>query len=341
MEWTSHWNGTEWRLSYEGAKLRLRSEIRAHPDGSHEAVNKLDRISGSEWIPLSTDEAAQLSAIERGWVWMVWPQRVGAERMVGFRGFSAIDGEIEQLFFSGLRLRSKDGMRELREPAEAERSFLLSPEEAEIFSKRVKDAGGEIKRAPSWMSVTDEALMMIRDHLTALEALLAADLETLNEADRGDLSGEIEFDQRGGEIRERVERAISLTRSASDGLGFSASDSTQRAQALLKKRELSAAAARVDELLAARERAERIFSRQIAAASERGPKRSPVSEIALRLLMRDLAELWRAEGVSLRETETGIIVRLDDEEIELSRTISKLKRSAPARQDDWPNDEEL
>jgi len=306
-----------WSASPEGADVCLRTRLEQRTAGHGENVFFVRR--GQDWVPVRED---QLAPEQRALVWKLWPQRIDGREFVAFRGLRVVDDFLLAGPLAGLALHDLHG-RPLADPRGAGEVFLLTPQDAQAFARAVRAIGGRLERIDSWLPEIEQSFAGLDESRRLLQLLLQRDLEFLAQLERGDHSGQLDFDARGKQVRELVARArhlVSQMRRDMEELSRTSTATRARGEELIER--AGVLLHEVDALGEARSRLEEHVARLMRRNEGRSDSSTRLPDLALEVLLRDLAELWRAAGHEVENEDGRLIVEAAGLRLEIGRQIA-------------------
>lgn len=293
-----------WDEEAERAIFRLDARL-AFANGRVEASNQLYRLDSKGGWQAITDEG-NLSAVERGLVWITWPTTLQGNHYLSFKGVRVIDSLSLQLL-RGLKALSPDGDF-LEDPRTAGHVFLLEQADAKIFGIRVKGIGGLIMRGDPIPQNALKALETLHGAVRELKRLQNLDAQTLVEARSANLSGAASFERRASQWRDILKRAQSLEqgeRKALIPLTEQGGSTRERSQAKAILKESNKLRALCEALYEERKRLEGELARLASS--------SPAEALSARrtLLFREIGRLAREEGFEVEEIPEGARIHFE------------------------------
>lgn len=299
-----YFDGERWSEEGRGANVRIESSLELAP----RAHNQLSVRDENGWQPLGDGDS--LSPIQQG-LWVeVSPAQRGALQLLAFRCARFVDEALLNGPLRGLRLLDDLG-EPMEEPLRCGGRFLLSAEDGRVFAEAVKDAGGAVTRGATDIERRTAQVTAMEEEFDSMTRLLDADLDFLDEVAQNNFAGQIQFDERGRDIRNRgadfKQRVGELSRRLEQEIEREV-QSDVRALLMQLQDRLEVLDDSVDELRHARSRAEHLLSRKLAVGS-------PVSKmpsVARQLLIRDLERLAHEQGLASEEADGGVVINLPE-----------------------------
>lgn len=196
-----------WDESPIGASFRVDASYaeKLVPD----PVNSVFRFEEGQWILI--EDAEEVPTVGRGLEWTIWKTIVGGKEFVACRGLLVVDKSVT-LLLAELPVFAEDGSAQ-KDLLACGQTFLLELDDAKIFSQRVADIGGSIKRgspAPSEITDAVRECRSIRDQFIDLKVLDDAALNLIRDNDMSELP---EFEERGVTYRSLTKKLSQLLRS--------------------------------------------------------------------------------------------------------------------------------
>lgn len=298
---------TGWTENPEGAVIRLDAYLSVRQLAESRNLVRVPDGRGGWTVP---HDETKLSPVQRGLVWSGWRTMAGGKEYLAFKGVRVVDDEVAKLL-DGLTVRAETGAR-LDNPQSAGHLFLLSVDDAAVFHKRVKDAGGEVLRGTPVPEDVTAAMRTLKQCAEQMRALSEQDEAVLDEARSGDFSGQASFERRHGQYAALMQRARDVheegTR-ALRSLGAPGRSADDQARALSLDVQLSADMGACVTAYEQREGLERELARELAMAQG---KLTVVASPAQRLLMfRELGRVAREEGLQVEDTADGVRVQTE------------------------------
>lgn len=309
--------GEGWSDDPAGATLRLDVQVREAVE--LEAVNRLFAVHpDGSFDPLPDDQ--ELSAVERGLSWEAWQTAADGDEFVGFRGRRALTGELANELLGGLAAHDEAG-RPLR-PGQTGIVFLLSKRDGRTFAERVVAAGGEMKVAEPLAPQAARALARLKELVSQLKELRAADRQTLAAVLQGQAVAAPEFEARTKEaltlFREATELRAACERAAAAQLRQDRT-AEERAAAQTLVAEARALAAEVVELREERDRdASEIALKAAEARGERAPA-LPVSPLLA--AARQIADAAERSGIPAERSGAAVRIKVAGGWLELAPDV--------------------
>jgi hypothetical protein len=301
--------GGAWDGEPEGATLRI--DARARVRASAESRNQLYRPDGKGGWEAVTDESA-LSAGERGLVWFGWPTMVRGHAYLAFKGVRVVDEDVAALV-RGLSVFDEEGSA-LEAPQEAGHLFLLEPADARAFHKRVKEAGGEVRRGDPVAPSAHERLEALSGATSRMEASGEQDKAFVVEAEGGDFSGQPSFERRHKEQHDALSQgraAYHDIESAVRPLLDAGRSLEERSQAESIMSSADAHITSCEALWEAREGHERRLGRLLGHEVEGADSAHSA------LLCREIGRLAQEAGHEVEEVRGGVRIKLGGGVLEL------------------------
>lgn len=323
-----------WTHDPQGAVLMLRTKLEQQLVGRGENTFLTPTPEG--WVPIVEE---RLHPTQRALRWQVWPQRIDGREYVAFRGLRVVDQALLRGPLAGLTLLDRRGRR-LADPLAAGETFLLNAGDAQKFAQRVKQAGGALDRVESWLPEVERHLAGVEECQREISLNLRADMEAVERIGRGDLSEQLAFDSRGARTRELVGRARALlTRMDEDLSELERTSTATRARGAELRERAQSLSHEIEALGAARTRLEELAARALRRAEGGADVTTQHPDLAVEILMRDLADLWGSSGHQVERKGQTLIVSLGDLRLELGRKVRVLKpgEAAPGQQEGEPD----
>lgn len=297
-------DGGRWGEEGRGANVRIESSLDLTP----KVRNQVYFRDENGWQPMPDDD--RLSPAQRGLWFEVSPAERGSRKLLAFRSARFVDEEMLEGPLKGLRVLDDLG-RPVENPLHCGDRFLLTPEDGKVLADAVKDEGGALARGASMSERRAGQLVSLEAEFESLATLLEADLDFLDEVSHNNFAGQLAFDERGRDLRDRgaeLKRRIGELEGRLAQEVEAETQSDTRAILMQLSGRLDAIADSVDELRQARSRAEHLFSRKLAG----GSPTSKMPPVARQLLIRDLERLAHEQGLASEDADGGVVINLPD-----------------------------
>lgn len=297
-------DGGRWSEDGRGANIRIESSLDLAP----KVRNQVYLRDENGWGPIPDD--GRLSPAQQGLWFEVSPAVRGARKLLAFRCARFVDEAMLKGPLKGLRILDDLG-QPMEDPLRCGDRFLLTPEDGKILADAVKEAGGALARGAVPAERRAAQVASLESELDSLTALLDSDLDFLDEVGQNNFSGQLAFDERGRDLRNRgadLKQRIGELEGRLDHEIEAETQSDTRAALMQLSDRLQAVGDSVDELRQARSRAEHLLSRKLAGGS-------PVSKmpsVARQLLIRDLERLAHEQGLASEDAEGGVVICLPE-----------------------------
>jgi hypothetical protein len=294
-----------WRATPEGAVRRVDARTRSRT--TTDSQNLLFENVDGAWQPVPS--TAGLSGRDRGWVWYARRTEVRGRPYVAFKGVVVVDRDVASLFD---QLTPYDESAAPIDGPMFGHTFLLSPEQATVFARRVVSADGDILRAGAVPDAAEEAVASIELCAYEMEELAELDRRALDDARQQSFSAALthEFEQRGVLFRDRLQAADAAMRECEQAINVQLAHTSSVAERAATEAVLQAgrdALRQCQALLEARAADERAIAQLMAQASGIVDGSRPAA--ARRLLFRELGEIAAEQGLPVQDTPDGVRVR--------------------------------
>jgi hypothetical protein len=291
----------QWSEDPNQAVIRIDSELSSQSKANNSVYCKTER----GWQIL--EDTSSLTGEQRGLIFNISPAIRSGKQLVAFEGVRFIDHELLS-HLNALTVYNESG-----QPVEDIQSlatrFLLDPDDAKKFAKRIKDQGGKInKQKWSELTVAEKSIQKITDLLHQYHHLSTLDVLFLEQLFSGQQQGKNDFENRGLEQDQIKKQTISQLNSSKQRLdeAFRQSTSTEeQGDLLILQEKLNQLEKELNSLQAARNRSEEMIARQL---NSKGKQSIAIPLAAKKLLLHDLAELLQENKQQHAVKEQGIEV---------------------------------